>query len=153
MILGTVSHAADYQGISPALDRALALLTPAYLDTVGPVADHIDGDRLFATRNVFDTVPEEECFFESHRRYLDIHVPVGGEERVDLALPDELEPIGELCAPERDFYAFRGELRQTVILRPGDFLVVWPADAHRVRMQVDGPCTVAKVVFKVLLGE
>ena len=36
-----------------------------------------------------------------------------------------------------------------LILSPGDFLVVFPSDAHRIKMQVDGPRTVSKVVFKV----
>ncbi|WP_365328487.1 YhcH/YjgK/YiaL family protein [uncultured Oscillibacter sp.] len=32
---------------------------------------------------------------------------------------------------------------------PGNFLVVFPGDAHRIKMQLGGPETVSKVVLKV----
>ena len=50
---------------------------------------------------------------------------------------------------ENDFYAYRGEGHYKLVLSPGDFLVVFPGDAHRIKTQVDGPQEVAKAVFKV----
>ena len=45
--------------------------------------------------------------------------------------------------------AYRGEGHYKLVLSPGDFLVVFPGDAHRIKTQVDGPQEVAKAVFKV----
>ena len=80
---------------------------------------------------------------------LDVHLMMEGEERVELASPDGLE----LFEHQGDFYAYRGQAEQSLILRPGSFLVVFPKDAHRIKIQVNGPKTVSKVVFKVLVYE
>ncbi len=34
----------------------------------------------------------------------------------------------------------------------GDFLVVFPDDAHKIKMRVDGPATVSKAMFKVKIN-
>ena len=52
-----------------------------------------------------------------------------------------------------EVYAYRGTAEQSLILRPGSFLVVFPEDAHRIKIAVDKPETVSKVVFKVLVYE
>ena len=72
-----------------------------------------------------------------------------GEERVELASPGGLT----LFEHKDDFYAYRGAAEQSLILRPGSFLVVFPEDAHRIKIAVNGPDTVSKVVFKVLVYE
>ena len=146
MILAKREDAGQYLGIHPALDRALSMLTEDFLSAVTPEVLRLDGDRLYVSRCDYITQPEEDAFFEAHRRYLDIHVLLAGEERVDIARPDTLE----LFEHRDDFYAFRGRAEQSVILRSDNFLVVFPGDAHRIRLQTDGPCAVSKAVFKIL---
>lgn len=77
----------------------------------------------------------------------------GIHPNLNLALahitPEFLASVGSERVEANDFYAYRGEGDYKLILSPGDFLVVFPGDAHRIKMQVDGPKTVSKVVFKV----
>lgn len=145
MILARNKDAAAYRGIHPRLDRALDLLTDEFLATVGTETQKLDGDALYVTRFDYDTVPFEETFFEAHKKYLDIHVMVKGCERVDIANPEGLT-LGE---NKGDFYGYHGDAEQSVLLRPGDFLVVFPGDAHRLKIAVDKPEPVSKVVFKI----
>ena len=153
MIVAKNTNAANYKGFSPLLDRALDLLTPEFLESVGTVTVHVDGDKLYATRNLFDTAPQEETFFESHKRYLDIHVVVRGEERMEIADPADLTLDEAKSNPEGDFYAFteKSAEHQDLILTPGSFLVAFPDDAHRCRGQVKGVSHVEKIVFKILI--
>ena len=72
---------------------------------------------------------------------------LAGSERVEIAPPAELTEFDRTEA--NDFYAYRGEGQYKLVLSPGDFLVVFPNDAHRIKMQTDGPETVTKAVFKV----
>ena len=74
---------------------------------------------------------------------------LSGSERVEIASPAALEQFD--C--QGDFYAYRGEGRHSLILSPGDFLVVFPDDAHKIKMRVGGPETVTKAVFKVKINE
>ena len=149
MIVGKNREAAAYRGLHPRIDRALACLTDEFLASVGTETQKLEGDALYVTRFDYDTVPLEETFFEAHRRYLDIHVMLKGCERVDIAHPDGLT----LDRHSGDFYGYRGEAEQSVILRPGNFLVVFPEDAHRLKIMADRPEAVSKAVFKILVYE
>ena len=145
MILARNKDAAAYRGIHPRLDRALDCLTDEFLASVGTETQKLEGDALYVTRFDYDTVPFEETFFEAHKKYLDIHVMVKGCERVDIANPEGLT----FDENKGDFYGYHGDAEQSVLLCPGDFLVVFPGDAHRLKIAVDRPEPVSKVVFKI----
>ena len=147
MIYAKNKDALDYRGIHPNLDLALERLTEEFLASVGSERVEIKGGEVYATRFTYQTLPEEETFFEAHRKYLDIHLMLEGSERVEIAPPAELTEFDRV--EENDFYAYRGEGHYKLVLSPGDFLVVFPGDAHRIKTQVDGPQEVAKAVFKV----
>ena len=150
MIHARLEDAPDYRGIHPRLDRALSLLTPDFLGKAGTLRQELEGDALFVTRFDYETVPLEESFFEAHRRYLDIHVMVSGCEAVDIARPEKLEEFTH----EGDFWGYHGDAEQRILLSPGDFLVVFPGDAHRLKIMTgDRPEAVSKVVFKILYKE
>lgn len=149
MIFAKLSDAADYRGIHPRLDKALECLNDGFLSAVGCETQKLEGDNLYVTRFDYETLPLEETFFEAHKKYLDIHLLTKGEERVDIAHPDTLE----LFEHNNDFYAYRGEGEESLVLRPGWFLVVFPGDAHRIKAQVNGKASVSKVVFKILVNE
>ena len=147
MILAKLADAGDYRGLCPALDLALEHLTPEFLAGLGEETVRLDGERVYANRFTYDTIPEEEGFFEAHRRYLDIHVMLEGEERVDIAHPDDLTQFDH----RDDFYALRGNAACSLILRPGWFLAAFPGDAHHIKLRTGAqPRRVTKAVFKVL---
>lgn len=147
MILAKNRDAASYRGVHPRLDRALDCLTDEFLASVGTQTRKLDGDALYVTRFDYDTLPLEETFYEAHRRYLDIHVMLRGAERVDIAHPDGLT----LFEHSGDFYGYRGDAEQSHVLRPGEFLVVFPGDAHRIKIAAGEPEAVSKAVFKILV--
>ena len=154
MIVAKWKNAEDYKGISPVLDQALPYLNEEFLNSVGADTVYIDGKNLYASRNLFETVDAEERFFEAHREYLDIHATLEGEERMDMADTDTLTIDEAGCKPENDFYAYidKNPEFQPIVMKPGMFLVAFPADAHRVKVKVDGPSQVRKVVFKVKIS-
>ena len=147
MIYARNEDALWYRGIHPELDKALERITPEFLDSVGYERMEIDGSDLYVTRFTYETIPDEESFFEAHLRYLDIHIMVDGSERVEIAPPEALTRFEQNEAG--DFYAYRGEGRYKLTLSPEDFLVVFPGDAHKIKRCVGTPKTVTKVVFKV----
>ena len=147
MIYAKNSDALTYRGIHPNLDMALERITKEFLSSVGEERVEIKGSDVYATRFTYETIPEEESFFEAHRNYLDIHLMLEGSERVEIAPPETLTEFDRVEA--NDFYAYRGEGQYRLVLSPGDFLVVFPNDAHKIKMRVDGPENVTKAVFKV----
>ena len=151
MIIAKKEHALAYRGIHPRLDKALELINDeAFIASVGTEKVFIEGDALFAFRNEYKTVPYEETFFESHRKYLDLQMVICGEERCEIADPNVLE---EPFEHKGDFWGYHGKGEQSVTLRPDNFMVVFPDDAHRLKICVGQPEAVTKIVFKILVYE
>ena len=150
MIYAKNADALAYRGIHPSLDLALEHITPEFLAALRDNQRvELNGDLVYCTRFTYETIPQEESFFEAHRRYLDIHIMVEGKERVDVNRPEDLKLTD--AQEGNDFYAYQGESWHSTVLKPGEFLVVFPGDAHRIKVQVDGPKTVSKAVFKVCI--
>ena len=150
MIYAKNADALAYRGIHPNLDLALEHITPEFLASLRDNQRvELKGDLVYCTRFTYETIPQEESFFEAHRRYLDIHIMVEGEERVDMNRPEDLNLTD--AQEGNDFYAYQGESWHSTVLKPGEFLVVFPGDAHRIKVQVDGPKTVSNAVFKVCI--
>ena len=146
MIVANLRNKSEYYGIHPELDKALDCLTPEFLEKVPTEKQLLDGEDLFVTKFHLETVPMEQTFFEAHKKYLDIQVVTEGRERVDIAHPDSLT----LTENKGDFYGYTGQAEQSVILQPGTFLVVFPGDAHRLRIPVEQPGEAfTRVVFKI----
>ena len=140
MIYAKNADALAYRGIHPNLDLALEHITPEFLAALRDNQRvELKGDLVYCTRFTYETIPQEESFFEAHRRYLDIHIMVEGEERVDVNRPEDLNLTD--AQEGNDFYAYQGESWHSTVLKPGEFLVVFPGDAHRIKVQVDGPKT------------
>ena len=150
MIVANLANKQEYYGIHPELDKALDYLTPEFLEKASTEKTLLDGESLFVTKFHLETVPMEQTFFEAHRKYLDIQVVTEGQERVDIAHPDGLT----LTENKGDFYGYTGQAEQSVILKPGTFLVVFPGDAHRLRIPVEQPGEAfTRVVFKIKVSD
>ena len=147
MILARNGTARDYLGIHPNLDLALERINEAFFSKLGETRVDIVPGECWCTKFTYDTIPDDESFFEAHEKFLDIHIMLEGFERVEISSPDELTVFRS--EPENDFWGYRGEGRVKLTIGPGEFLAVWPDDAHKIKMMVDHPETVTKAVFKV----
>lgn len=146
MIYAKNEKAATYLGISQRLDAALKCLTPEFLNGLQDKAEIIPGE-VWVIRNNYTTVPDAESFHEAHEKYLDIHALISGTERIEVT--DVCDLTMSKAVPENDFFVYEGQGRRTLVLTPGDFVVLWPGEAHKLKMVVDGPSQVVKAVFKI----
>lgn len=111
----------------------------------------IQGESLFAGVDCYTTKPRHEAKLETHRRYVDIQVLLSGEEVIEI-FPKTGLTVKESYIPERDveFYEHPQKAHASITLKPGQFLVFFPEDAHMpCQMTANGPKPVKKVVFKV----
>ena len=151
MILAKNDTAQYYKGIHPNLDTALELISDDFLATLGTERVDIIPGKVWCTAFGYDTIPDEESFFEAHEKFLDIHIMLSGSERVEIASPKNLEVFRSEA--ENDFWGYRGKGDYSLILSPGSFLVVFPDDAHKIKMQIGKSERVCKAVFKVKIKE
>ena len=105
------------------------------------------GDELFANVLTYETKAPESSVFEVHKKYIDIQYIVKGEEVIEVA-PIQTEKKLVEAKEENDVW-FYESATQPVILKEGDFMVLYPSDLHLPGKAVNNPQNVLKVVLKV----
>ncbi len=106
----------------------------------------LDGKDLYVMVQEYSTKLPEAGKWEAHRRYIDIQYILSGREIIRYANIDRLRAGDYL--PERDFQALSGD-GDSLVLSAGDFMILFPQDAHMPGMAVEAPVPVKKVVVKV----
>ena len=147
MIYTDMEHLDRCRGICPQLDTAIDYLLENGLELLVYGRNEVDGDDVFVNRFHYTTVPREEAAFEAHEAYADIHLLAGGREFIGVT------PIGRLTVTEvdreSDDIRCHGPVEVEIPMEPGKVLIVFPEDAHMVKIQNNGPVTVEKAVVKV----
>lgn len=113
----------------------------------------IDGDRMFAVVQEYDTSDKEELQYESHDKYVDVQYMVSGQEKILIC---DKGDVGEVSIPydaEGDivFYEDPGREPKELFLSAGEYAVFWPEDCHKTRCNVleHEKTPVKKVIVKI----
>lgn len=147
MILDQLSHSAVYESLHPAFAAAFAFLRRPDLATLSEGRHMLDGDRLYAIVQEYDTRPLAGGLLEVHRRYIDIQFVVSGEELIGYAaLADQT--VKEPYQDAKDI-AFLAGAADPIPLHQGQFAIFYPHDAHMPGRTVGAPARVRKIVVKV----
>lgn len=103
-----------------------------------------------AIEQVYLTKPRAECFYESHRKFIDIQFVLEGVEAMDV------EDIGRLTVTqpfiaERDLIKYADAAPAAhLLVRAGEAAVYFPEDGHMPALQAEGkPVLIRKAVLKV----
>ena len=99
--------------------------------------------------NVMELETRKENSFEIHKRYIDIHCILEGEEAVEIADLSSLN-ITQPYNEERDI-ALGTAHGTRHIIRKGQYCITMPQEAHSPGLCVTNPMKIKKAVFKVAL--
>ena len=148
MIIDTLENADLYRSLSPRLATALDYLKATDFSAMAPGKYPVDGERIFAIVNDYQTKPCVEVELEGHRRYIDVQYLVRGSELIGYA-PLWGQELTREYGSEEDYALYRGEAT-FVRLGRGMFAILYPHDLH---MPCIGEPVVAvrKVVVKVMV--
>lgn len=150
MILDSLANAALYRALGARIAAGLDYL--AGFDPSTPDGKvELDGTDLYAAVQSYDTAPGAEKKWESHRRYLDIQYVASGTERILHAPTGLLAPRTEYNDQKDVLFYEDPDAASSLLLRPGDFVVFWPGDAHKPGLMAGAREAVKKVVVKVRL--
>lgn len=109
----------------------------------------IDADDKFAIGLSYATSNGEKLLWEAHRKYLDIHCILEGEEKI---LINDIEEMTSTKDYEEDYELFEGAKSQEIYMKPGSFLILFPNEVHKTGMSSkETSQQVKKLVFKKLL--
>ncbi len=111
----------------------------------------LDGEKLIANVVHTHTQPAENGKYEIHRRYIDIHIPLRGNEtiisRSDSCDLKQLGPFDEAG----DYAFFEAAPGIPVFLEPGYFLFLYPGEPHHV-LTGNGEA-ISKIIIKIDIDE
>ena len=139
-----------YENLSVNLKKAIQCITQeAFLKQL-EAAGRIDRDGYYVMLQEYNTKPENEGRWETHKKYIDIQYIVSGAETTKYTNSSNLDEMIE-SDEERDFYFYRNAVcEDSMTVRNGEFVIFFPEDGHKPSLHVDGELAeVKKMVVKV----
>lgn len=146
MIYTKLCNLERYLGQSETLDTAIRHLASIDLKDLNMGRNDVDGDRVFINRFDFQTMDEAAAVWEGHEFYGDIHLLLSGHEKIGVADTSTLTATNR--KPEEDFIGYEGAVQVWCPMSAGDALIVFPEDAHMVKVTDGAPSDVQKAVVK-----
>jgi biofilm protein TabA len=148
MITDLIANAATYKDLSPRIAAALEFLRHDDLASLATGRYTVAGDSVFAIISDYQTSPSDQAKWEAHRRFIDIHYLISGNERVGYS-PAQRLSIAVPYQPEHDCLFLSGH-GDWLTLSKGKFAIFYPQDAHCPGITLGQVAeTVRKVVVKV----
>lgn len=131
------------------LSRPECSLTALQMQDDGKIQP--EGAGWFCTLGPAQTALRETRHTEFHRQYLDIQLLLEGEEIIHFSCADARQQQAEERKPDL-FILTNPTLPHLVHLRPGDFAIFSPGEAHQALCAAGEPAKVRKAVFKIPLA-
>lgn len=148
MIFDSLKNKERYKDF-PLLYQALNYLAQLNPDALPDSTVVLIKDNLFLNPVSLVSRPEAECIYEAHKKYTDLHYILEGVEGIATAAPSALTETSAYDEA-KDIMFFEGPEDGRYYLKPGQFMVCFPEDAHKVAMMKDNPAPIKKIVFKIL---
>lgn len=148
MIHDRLENAARYEGLHHLLPSAFAYLRTLTPDNAPREKIFLDERKLFVVPFAQQGLTREASPLEAHARYADVHFLIEGSEEIGIKQTADCRAVKEPFDPVRDLGFFGDAPDNWIALCPGDFLIVWPGQAHA-PMVARG--AFSKVVIKLLV--
>lgn len=145
MIVDTLDNLEKYVSLNPLFAEVVKFLKENDLNKLEDGKHFISGDDLFVNITTAHGKTVEEAAFETHKKMLDIQIPLDNEETYGW-LPLENLPDAEYNEA-KDITKYPGAVVSTYITcQPGEFALFAPQDGHQ-------PCIgtgdIHKAIFKI----
>lgn len=152
MILDKVQHLDKYK-----LPQAGFQAASDFIKTFNPEnfvkgKFEISGEQCFGIGLAYDTKQSNECLWEAHQKYIDIHFIIEGVERIHINDIAAMKVTKE-HDNEGDYALFDGSARDEVVLSKGQFLLLFPNEVHKTSIIENEVSAVTKLVIKVLIND
>lgn len=149
MIYAELKNIKTYKGISKNLDKAIDFIVGKKYLNANFGKNIIDGDAVYFNCPEKPITRENTNLdLEYHKKYIDIHIVLGGEEVIAYTpLEDCLET--QSYNDEEDYALVKGKAQVELILNAKNFLLFFPEEPHLALLKIDTPKEIKKVIFKV----
>ena len=153
MIYDSLDRFSRYAKLAPGVWKKIETFLAGCSPRSAAGRHELDGDRVYASIQEYETHAANPDKLEIHRKYIDIQLLLDGEETICFRPVDGLETTLSYDAG-RDIAFYRlpaGDAAYTpVTLVPGNFAVFFPEEGHMPGLfRGDAPRRAVKVVIKI----
>jgi len=139
--------ARQYQHNKIYWDEAFTFLKEQNLEKLANGKHPIDDDNVFVMVTENPTKDYDSAKWESHRKYVDLHYVISGEEKIGVC-PIRKLTVSQPYDSSKDVANYSGE-GKTYSAVPGVFFIFFPADGHRPGITPGGNKPDKKIVIKI----
>lgn len=150
MIYGNLNNKECIEKLDDKIINAINYFLKNNIKDLGNGEHIIVENELFFNKIEYKTTTKENRFWEAHRKFIDLHIIIEGNERICVNLINNMKVIDYV--ETEDYVKVEGEEKIICNLEENDFLVLYPEDAHMTCLKVNNnESDVKKVVFKILV--
>lgn len=147
MIIDAQENHQHYLDLNPRFAKAFTFLATPGVETLPDGRHEIDGDEIYATVARGKGRDWDGAPMEVHDKYIDIHVILFGADKIGWKARGDCETRAkEADKPENDVYFFKDGPDCWLDVRPGQFAIFFPHDAH---LPMTGEGHMHRMVVKV----
>ena len=148
MVIDTLKNCEKYYIFGENFKKAFDFLKSNDISKMEPDRYDIDGDNVFIWVQDYTSKTIDNCGFEAHKNYADIHYVKEGFEYLGYApIERASSPITEYD-PKADAIFYEKEC-QFFLLQANDIAIVFPHDVHMPQKRALVPVKVRKACIKV----
>lgn len=134
------------------IEKAVAYLKNLTI-TSSDIGKHIVDENFYYDVQEYVTKFEEDCALESHKNCIDVQIMIEGNEAMDIVDVSRLSVREEYDAKKDVMYWNIPSRMARVRLGPGDYVVLYPENAHRGAVALEKCERVLKIVGKIDIGQ
>jgi len=146
MIVDNLANAANYFSLHPLFERAFEYVSQLDPDKTEAGTTEIDGKLLKASVVDVQLKPLAEAKLETHRKYIDIQIPVAKAETFGWRSLSSLASSETGYDEHNDFELYSDTPSAYVTVLPGEFVIFSPEDGHA---PLIGDGASRKIILKV----
>ena len=152
MVIDTLHNCEQYYVFGERFEKAFEFLKKNDITKMELGRHDIDGDDVFILVQSYDSKSIDNCGFEAHKKFADVHFVAEGFEYLGYGpLERAGEPITEYDS-KADAVFFEKEC-QFVLLQKGDIAIVFPHDVHMPQRRALVEVPVRKACVKVRVAD
>lgn len=148
MILSTLENSERIEGLHPKFKELFDFVKNNDLLLQETKRIVLDGDILFINNVNPDLMTADAQVLEMHCDYIDVHIPLDKTEIVAWKPTADCHDIKATYNKTDDYALFTDKPSNYITVLPGEFLIVYPEDAHG---PLIGEGKIRKLIAKVKL--
>ncbi|HHV94997.1 MAG TPA: DUF386 domain-containing protein [Clostridiaceae bacterium] len=150
MIVDNLSNCSLYANVHEGFAKAFEFIKNYEKNELPEGKYEIDGEKIYAMVQHYDTISKEQAKWEAHRKYIDLQYVSEGKEIINYTNISNLTPYTEYDE-KGDYVLLNGPDGTEVKLKSGDYIILFPEDAHQPKCAWEEIQRVKKIVVKIKL--